>query len=123
MKKVAPARRWTRALAALGLILALQIGSAGAPARADGSGPPPPTASKLYPLPAPGTHRLIRIGGQEVVIEDDQGRITPVDEPPPKPTRGQNVAAAATMMAIVTGGLLLFLRRQSELTEPIAAPR
>jgi hypothetical protein len=121
MPEGARTRRHTRAISAVALALMLL---AGAPARADGATPPPQTSSKLLPLPAPGTTRLIRIGPQEAVTEDDQGQVTPVEETTAKqPTRGQNVAAAATMMGIVTGGLFLFLRRQSELTEPIFEPR
>jgi hypothetical protein len=66
---------------------------------------------------------LIQIGPQEAVVEDDQGQVAPVEETTAGPTARQNVAAAATMMAIVTGGLFLFLRRQSELTEPVFEPR
>ena len=120
MPEGARMRRHTRAIAAVALALTLL---ATAPARADGPAPPQ-TSSKLLPLPAPGTTRLIRIGPQEAVIEDDRGQVTPLEETTAKPpTRGQNVAAATTMMGIVTGGLFLVLRRQSELTEPIFEPR
>jgi hypothetical protein len=121
MPEGARRRRHTRAFASVALALTLL---ATAPARAEGPAPPQQTSSKLLPLPAPGTTRLIRIGPQEAVIEDDQGQVTPVEEGETgKPTRGENIRAAATMMGIVTGGLLLFLRRQSELTEPVFEPR
>jgi hypothetical protein len=124
MTKVAPSRSWARrSFAAAGLCLTLLAAS---PARADGPGPPPTTNSKLLPLPAPGTHRLIRIGPQALVMEDDHGQVTMVDETTPsdQPTFKENVAGAATMMAIVTGGLFLFFRRQSTLYEDaVIVPR
>jgi len=120
MPEGARTRSHTRAISAVALALTLL---ASTPARADGPAPPPQTSSKLLPLPAPGTTRLIRIGPQEAVIEDDQGKVTTVEETAATPTRGQNVAAAATMMGIVTGGLFLFVMRQSDLREPIIEPR
>lgn len=105
---------WTRALTAGVLICALATAG---PARADVPGPPGPTNSKLLPLPAPGTHRLIRIGPQALVSEDDRGQVTFVDEAAiePKAKRGESIVAASVMLGLLGAGAILFLG-PSELT-------
>jgi hypothetical protein len=113
MGKVARRSGWRRALVAVGLALTL---AAASPARADVTTPPPQTNSRLLPLPPPGTYRLIRIGPQFLLKEDDRGRVTQVEESAVEPRRGQSAVAAAVMMGILTGGAALFFQQRSELT-------
>jgi hypothetical protein len=105
MTRLASSRRWTRAVAAAGLVLALRGAS---PAHADGPSPPAQTSDRRLPLPPPGTHRLIRIGPQMLVSEDDQGRVTMVDEPTDQPRRGRSLAGVAAVLGVFSGSLLLF---------------
>jgi hypothetical protein len=113
MTKIASLGRGTRAIAVLGLVLTLQAAS---PARADPQGPPQ-ASSKLLPLPPPGTHRLIRIGPQALVSEDDRGLVTMVDESPPPPRRGRSVAAVTLILGIVGVGSFLMFNQQQDLLE------
>jgi hypothetical protein len=115
MGKVAQRTRWTRGFVAAGIALTL---AATTPARADVAAPAQ-TSSRLLPLPAPGTYRLIRIGPQFLLKEDDQGQVTEVNEPPARPRREQSAVAAAVMMGIITAGAALFFRQRSELTPPL----
>jgi hypothetical protein len=100
-----------------------------APARADvpAQDEPVQTNGKALPLPAPGTHRLIRIGPQALVMEDDRGQFTMVDEADAetpekaeKGKRGQSALGASVMMAILSAGALWFFQTQSDLTERVA---
>jgi hypothetical protein len=109
MRNLALTKRWTRAIAAAGLVSVLHVA---APARADAPGPPPETSSKLLPLPPPGTHRLIRIGPGALVEEDDHGRVTMVDETAPAWRRGQGLVGAALVMGIFSGGAVFFFGEQ-----------
>ena len=81
---------WRRALAVAGLGLTLAFVG---PARAeDRTEPPPP----------PGTERLIRLGPEAVVLEDDQGNISMVDER----VRGLgNARAAGAAAGALVGGV------------------
>lgn len=47
----------------------------------------PARADETEPWPAPGTHRLIRIGPEALVSEDDHGRLSMVEEPEPEKTK------------------------------------
>jgi hypothetical protein len=104
MMRLAPSRKWTRAAAAVGLVLALR---AAPPVRADGPPPPAETADRTLPLPAPGTHRLIRIGPGMLVSEDDQGQVTMVDEPTEKPRRGRGLGAMAAVLGLFGYSVLI----------------
>jgi hypothetical protein len=42
-----------------------------------------------------------------VVSEDDQGRVTMVDEPTEKPRRGRSLAGVAAVLGIFSGSLFL----------------
>jgi hypothetical protein len=99
------ARRWTRAVAVIGLLLTLQVP---APAHAECTAPEAPS-STTRPLPPPGTCRLIRIGPQMVLQQDSTGRLTIADEPPPKRSRGRN--AAAFFVGLLSAAALLTLGR------------
>jgi hypothetical protein len=106
MSRIALSKTWTRAVAGVGLVLTLH---AAQPARADGSARPPRTAGQTRPLPAPGTHRLIRIGPQALVIEDDHGRVSMVEEPGPKARRGRGLAAVPAAFGLLSFGTFLIL--------------
>jgi hypothetical protein len=54
-------------------------------------------------LPPPGTTRLIRIGPQALVSEDEHGNVTMVDEPAPKAQRGK---ALVLFLGILTGAVV-----------------
>src|SRR3954466_14637098 len=99
MKRLAPSRIWTRAVAAVGLAVTL---NAAAPVHAEVVAAPARTNGQTVPLPAPGTRRLIRIGPQALVVEDDHGRVKMVDEPGPAPKRARPLlGATATAFGIL----------------------
>lgn len=100
-------------VAAAGLLLTFQLAG---PARADGPTAPAETSDQTLPLPPPETYRLIRIGPQELVREDDHGRLTPVEEPPAELGRGQRIAAV--LVGVLTAGAVLTLGR-NELTSGV----
>jgi hypothetical protein len=106
MTKVAPSRRWTRAAAAIGLALALH---ATRPARADAPTQWQANVASLPP-PAPGTQRLVRLGPQVLLVEDDQGRFTMADEGAAEPKRGQSLRPLMIMLGIVAAGAFVNLR-------------
>jgi hypothetical protein len=62
--------------------------------RADATEPPPP----------PGTSRLISIGPQALVREDDHGNLTMADEPEPKRSKFQVVGI---MLGAMTAGVVV----------------
>jgi hypothetical protein len=57
---------------------------------------------RTQPPPAPGAHRLVRLGPQALVFEDDRGNISMVDEPGEGITKGQ---AIGTIAGAVGGGV------------------
>jgi hypothetical protein len=109
-------RWWTRAVAIACTLLTLEVA---APARADCTAAPAVSATTL-PLPPPGTCRLILIGPEMVLEQDETGRLTPADEPPPKRSRRRN--AAAIMLGLLTAGAVFTLGRD-DLTNGRAAVR
>jgi hypothetical protein len=105
MREVAPPnRRWKRAVVAL--CMALILGML-APARAETFGPPRPPVSRTLPLPPPGTHRLIRVGPQALIREDDRGRLSMVDESTPPPKVGRSLVTTTAFFSILGFGALL----------------
>ena len=62
--------------------------------RADATEPPPP----------PGTSRLISIGPQALVREDDHGKLTMVDEPEPERSKLQ---VAGIILGAMTAGVVV----------------
>ncbi|HLW79887.1 MAG TPA: hypothetical protein VKU44_09850 [Terriglobia bacterium] len=62
--------------------------------RADAREPPPP----------PGTSRLISIGPQALVREDDHGNLTMVDEPEPKRSK---LNVAGIILGAMTAGVVV----------------
>jgi hypothetical protein len=97
---------WTRAVAIAGLLLTFLVSSA---ARADGPTMPAQTSDQSSALPPPGTYRLIRIGPQVLVREDDHGRFTMVEDPTAKRGRGQRLVAL--LLGVLTAGAVLTLGR------------
>jgi hypothetical protein len=104
MREVAPSVGWKRAIAAvcMGVLL-----GAFAPARAETFGPAQPPASRTLPLPAPGTQRLIRVGPQALIREDDRGRLSMVDESTPPPRVGRSLVTTTAFFSILGFGALL----------------
>src|SRR5882672_5732611 len=98
--KVAPGRpkRWMRGVAAVALLLTIHVASA---AHADVPGPAAQTSGQALPFPPPGTRRLVRIGPQSLVMEDDHGRFTMVDEVAVKPKIGRGAIAATAMLGLL----------------------
>jgi hypothetical protein len=90
--------RWGRAAA--GVTLALTLSSS-APAHAAEDEPPPP-----------GTERVIRIGPQATVIEDEHGNLSLADDAAPEQSVGDVVRGALSVMGL---GALLFLNGAGEL--------
>jgi hypothetical protein len=104
MTQVAPSKRWRRAVAAVSLVLALHAAPL---ARADA-----PTRSNVasLPLPAPGTERLVRLGPQVLLREDDQGHFEMVDEGARASGPGQSVRASMIMLGLLGVGAFSILR-------------
>ena len=79
--------KWARAAVALCMGLAVSLAAS---ARAgDRTEPPPP----------PGMYRLIRIGPQALVLEDEHGAVTMADEAPPR-VKGEAVLGVFFGMAV-----------------------
>ena len=78
-------------------------------ARAGECSGPAQATERVESLPPPGTCRLIRIGPQVLVSEDDRGRFTMVDEPEEKPGRGRRVINV--VMGLLTAGAVLNVGR------------
>jgi hypothetical protein len=104
MRDVAAPNRWKRAAAALCMTLVL---GAFSPARSQSFGPPQPPSSRVLPIPAPGTHRLIRVGPQALISEDDHGRLTMVDESTAPPRVGRSLVTTTAFFSILGFGALL----------------
>lgn len=83
------ARKRRARVLAMGLWLGLMVGPAPAP-RAEGA-----------PVPPTGAHRLIRIGPQALISEDETGKVSMVDEPEPQAT----FSPVGFVFAALTGGL------------------
>jgi hypothetical protein len=66
------------------------------PARAD-VGVPAQTSGRALPPPPAGTHRLIRIGPQALVREDEHGRVELVDEASAPPPLGRALTATVVL--------------------------
>ena len=90
----------------VGIIAASYLGLTGPvvqPARAE---PQPIRGAETEPLPPPGTFRLISIGPQALVREDDHGKLTMVDEPEPK--RSKSKVAGIILGAMTAGVVFTF---------------
>jgi hypothetical protein len=111
MNRTASSSRWRGALEVVAVVLTLR---AAVPARADDAAVTEQTSQAL-PLPPPGTSRLIRIGPQALIREDDRGRLTMADEPAPKPSRGQRLFAV--LFGVVAAGAVLTLGRNEVTTD------
>jgi hypothetical protein len=88
--RIGQSNAWARVVAALWLGLTVLLAPA---ARAD---------DKASDLPPPGTHRLIRLGPQALVSEDEHGNVTMVDEEAPEHIRGR---ALGFVLGLLFGGV------------------
>ena len=61
-------------------------------------------ADETEPLPPPGTSRLIEIGPQALVREDDHGKLTMADEPEPQRSK---LGVAGIMLGAMTAGVVV----------------
>jgi hypothetical protein len=102
-----------RVLAIIGVVLGLHLA---APARADRGAVPAPRGGQSLPLPAPGSERLIRIGPEVDVIEDDHGRFRMADTSEPKRSPGRTMITV--LFGVVAAGAVLTLGR-NELTSDV----
>ena len=99
--------RWpTRAVAVASMLLTLEVAP---PARADRNAAPAAGTSTTLPLPPPGTSRLINIGPEMVLEQHADGRLTMADEPPPKRSRGRNVASL--LLGLLSAGAIVTFGR------------
>jgi hypothetical protein len=99
MRTVAPARRWARAVAALSVL------------------------SILHAIaPAAHAERLLRIGPQALVVEDDRGHVTMADEPPPEEHNARRVAVGLASMFVIGAGAFLLLEGQYGYTLQLGGP-
>jgi hypothetical protein len=105
-KHSAPSTRWKRMVEVGTLLLTLHVASG---IRADDTTVAVQSSGPVEHLPRPEDYRLIRIGPQVVVKEDDRGNISMVDEMATTPSRGRGVVAVFT--GILTAGALLALGR------------
>jgi hypothetical protein len=87
------------AVAALGLTLAF-----GGVAQAQGT---EAHHDRTVPVPSAGTSRVIRLGPQAMVREDDRGNIQMVDEEQPKLTEARAAGAALGSVAGGVAGVIL----------------
>jgi hypothetical protein len=109
MRKVGPSGRWVRAIAVLVTALTLHTTSAAHADDVEFQGLAEQTSGHVLPLPPRGAHRLIRIGPQALVQEDDRGRFTMVDEPPEPPKVGRGLVAATALLGLIgTDAFLTF---------------
>jgi hypothetical protein len=112
--KDAPSMRWRCAVGAASLLVLLQVGS---PARGDDTTVSAQTHGQRAPLPRPGTYRLIRIGPQALVKEDDHGKVTMVDEQDGQTADelghkpGRAGQGAAVVIGLFTAGAVLIFGR------------
>jgi hypothetical protein len=113
-------KKWTRAIGAAALILTLH---AAAPARAEIPGAPPQSGAQTLPLPPSGTKRMIRIGPQALVQEDDHGRVKMADEPTTQPRPGRSFIATSALFGILGVGAYLMLQGAPGVSLDLSGPQ
>ena len=74
----------------LGIVAASCVALTGPVVRPASAEPPAIRADGTEPPPPPGTSRLISIGPQALVREDDHGNLTMVDDPEPQEIETQS---------------------------------
>src|SRR4051812_42714022 len=94
-------RSWARLGATVGLALGVSFA---APAWAEKQAE---EQTQRSPRPG-GEHRLVRLGPQALVFEDNHGNVSMVDEPTPEPSRGQLIGAALGGMSGGLAGAMLY---------------
>ncbi len=88
----------------VGIVAASCLGLTGLVVRPAGAQQQAIRADETEPLPPPGTSRLISIGPQALVSEDDHGKLTMVDEPEPQRSKFQ---VAGIMLGAMTAGVVI----------------
>ncbi|HSY41555.1 MAG TPA: hypothetical protein VLA79_18580 [Polyangia bacterium] len=88
----------------LGIVAASCVALTGPVVRAAGAEQPSTRGDETEPAPPPGASRLISIGPQALVREDDHGNLTMVDEPEPQSSKSQ---VAGIMLGAMTAGVLV----------------
>jgi hypothetical protein len=99
MRTVAPAKRWARAVAVIGVLTILHAVA-----------------------PAAHAERLIRIGPQALVVEDDRGNVTMAEEPQPDRHDARRVAVGLGAMFVIGAGVFLLLEGQYGYTLQLGGP-
>lgn len=87
-----------------GFVAASCVALRGPVVRAAGAEPQSARGNETEPLPPPGTSRLISIGPQALVREDDHGHLTMVDDPEPQRSKLQVVGI---MLGTMTAGVVI----------------
>jgi hypothetical protein len=96
---------WRCVVGVISLLLALQVSPAHAQVPDQAPTVTAPNSGEVESPPPPGTYRLIQIGPQVVVREDDRGRFTMAEEPEEQRTRGQR--AMSVLVGVLTVGAAL----------------
>ena len=88
----------------VGVVAASCLGLTGPVVQLASAEPQSIRGDETRPPPPPGTSRLISIGPQALVREDDHGILTMVDEPEPKRSKLQ---VAGIMLGAMTAGVVV----------------
>lgn len=88
----------------LGIVAASCLALTGPIIGAASAEQPATRGNETEPPPPPGTSRLISIGPQALVREDDHGNLTMVDEPEPQRSKSQVVGI---MLGAMTAGVVI----------------
>ena len=90
----------------VGIVAASCVALTGPVVRPASAEPQAIRADETEPPPPPGTSRLISIGPQALVREDDHGNLTMVDEPEPK--RSKFKVVGIILGAMTAGVVVVF---------------
>ena len=88
----------------VGIVAASCVALTGPVARAASVEQQSTRGDETEPPPPPGTSRLISIGPQALIREDDHGKLTMVDEPEPQRSKFQVVGI---MLGAMTAGVVI----------------
>jgi hypothetical protein len=88
----------------LGIVAASWLGLAGLVVQPASAEQQASRTDETEPPPPPGTSRLISIGPQALVSEDDHGKLTMVDEPEPQRSK---LKVVGIMLGAMTAGVVV----------------
>ncbi len=88
----------------VGMVAASWLGLTGLVVQPAGAEQQAIGANETEPPPPPGTFRLISIGPQALVREDDHGHLTMVDDPEPQRSK---LKVAGIMLGAMTAGVVI----------------